>query len=173
MIRTIVRASVPDDAKTGSSFELRAGLYEPKHGPRLELTGPGDGETRIRLGTLVVKPGGVLSWTPHPRPERDHKTRENTSGKTVDFGPISTAGGVRLATERQSVTITPLPDSHGRRLKIRLRLSDLPSTGITPRFVEAISENGDMVGREHLRTEAETLSLTCEPGVFQYRLMGE
>jgi hypothetical protein len=58
-------------------------------------------------------------------------------------------------------------------LKIRLRLSDLPGTAITPRFVEAISENGDAVGREHLRTEADTLSLTCEQGVFQYRLTGE
>ena len=41
-IRTVVRASVPEGSKPGSSFELRAGLYDPKNGPRLELTGPGD-----------------------------------------------------------------------------------------------------------------------------------
>jgi hypothetical protein len=170
-IRTVVRASVPEDAKAGSSFELRAGLYDPKHGSRLELTVPGDSETRIRLGRLVVKPGGVLSWTPHPRPE--HGTRENTSGKPVDFGPISTPGGVRLATERQSITVTPLPDAHGRRLQVRLRLSALAGSAIAPAYLEAVAENGRTIQREAIRVPGDMFSLICEPGVFQYRLTGE
>jgi Family of unknown function (DUF5696) len=172
-IRTVVRARVPEGLKPGASYELRAGLYDPKAGPRLELTGPGDRETRIRLGTLSVKSGGQLAWTLLPRPKPAHSTRANTAGKAVDFGPAATSGGVRLAAEDRSVTVTPLPDAHGRRFRVQLRLSALPGAGITPAYVEAVSENGRTTHREPVHASGDILTLTCEPGVFQYCLTGE
>ena len=172
-IRTVVRATVPGGLKPGASFELRTGLYDPKHGPRLELTGPGDGESRIKLGTLSVKPGGVLAWAPQPRLKPAHPTRTNVAGKAVDFGAAATSGGVRLAVEGQAVTVTPLPDAQGRRLAVRLRLSALPGPGIAPAYVEAVAESGQTIHREPVHASGDMITLTCEPGVFQYRLSGE
>ncbi|MGC8642635.1 MAG: DUF5696 domain-containing protein [Isosphaeraceae bacterium] len=172
-IRTVVRATVPESVKPGESFELRAGLYNPKHGPRLELTGPGDREARIQLGKVSVKPGGLLSWTPQPRPKPARPTRANSTGKAVDFGTVATSGGVRVAAEGRAITVTPLPDTHGRRLKVRLHLSALPGSRISPSFMEAVSEDGRTIKREPLRAAGDVLSLTFEPGVFQYRLTAD
>jgi hypothetical protein len=162
--------SVPEGVPSGSSFELRAGLYDPKLGPRLEMKGPSDNEARIRLGKVKVKPGDRLTSVPCPKLEPAIASRANTSGNEVDFGPIATSGGVRLEVEGQSVTVTPLPESHGRPLKVLLRFSALADTGITLTFAESIPENGETIKREPLRGTGGTLSLTCETGVFQYRL---
>jgi hypothetical protein len=181
LIRATVKGQVPAGVEPGTTFELRAGLYNPEGGPRLALSGPSDAESRIRLGRLRVEANGSLAWTPHPAPadaETDPAlSRQNPGGTPIDFGPLTTAGGVRLTRDGRALVITPLPGARerNRRFEVTVRPSALPwpVALAEPTQVEAVADDGKVLTRTPARRQGETVSVTCEPGVFQYRLTGE
>jgi hypothetical protein len=181
LIRATAKGQVPAGVEPGTTFELRAGLYNPDGGPRLALTGPADGESRIRLGRLRVKEKGGLVWTPHPAPAEPDPVlaRQNPEGTPIDFGPLTTAGGVRLTRDGQALVITPLPGARererNRRFEVAVRPSALPwpVALAEPAQVEAVADDGKVLTRTPARRQGESLSVTCEPGVFQYRLTGK
>jgi hypothetical protein len=166
---------VPAGAKPGTTFELRAGLYDPAGGARLALSGPSDGESRIRLGRLRVEEDGGLAWTPLPQTETTDPVvaRQNPKGTPIDFGPLTTAGGVRLTRDGRTLVITLLPNERGGEFDVAVRPSALPWPVAEPTQVEAVAEDGRVFTRAPARRQGETVSITCLPGVFQYRLTGE
>ncbi len=169
---------VPPDTKPGSELELRVGLYDPQTGPRLRILGWDDGQNRIRLGVLRIvavpgKPSAVqLQWTPHQQGRDPVLARQNPQAKPIDFGPVITAGGVRLSPEGNGLLVTPLPEMD-RSMEVVVRWSALPWKLPQPKSVEALDLQGRVVGRPPLRSSDQGFTLVCEPGVFAYRLRPE
>jgi hypothetical protein len=85
-------------------YKILVGLYAPKTGERLALSGADDGSRRILVGTLTVSNSGeTLRFTPAPAaaPQEDRKAQErlahtNPKHLLVDFGKIATDGSVLL-----------------------------------------------------------------------------
>jgi hypothetical protein len=171
-IAAVARGRVPDGVAPGTTFELRAGLYHPGGGPRLRLDGPDDGDRRVRLGRIRVREDG-LEWAPQPAVVDPASARQNPTGRVVDFGPIATAGGVRVVREGANLVVTPLPSGRVERaLDVRLRPDALgwsPAGAVT---VEAIAEDGRVLSRAAARREGDSLVVPGAPGAFQYRLVG-
>ena len=97
--------------------------------------------------------------------------RRNPEGRAVDFGPVVTAAGCRLAPEREALVVTPLPcERRGLEFAVRVRWTALPWRLPEPKHVEAVDEEGNVVSREPIRTEDGMVVIDCRPGVFCYRL---
>jgi hypothetical protein len=80
------------------------------------------------------------------------------AAKAVAFGEVATDGGFRLERER----LIPLPDSGGFSVR-------LPGKSLAR--AEAIDEDGALLRTATLHKEGEEAVLSCEPGVFAYRLL--
>jgi hypothetical protein len=173
VIDAAAKGRVPAGVEAGTMFELRAGLYDPEGGTRLALPGLTDGESRIRLGRVLVEQDGGLAWIPHTATTDPGLARQNPKGTPIDFGPLTTAGGVRLTRDGRTLAITPLPSERGGPFEVAVRPSALPWPVAEPTQVEAVAEDGQVVSRTPARRQGETVSLTCLPGVFRYRLTGE
>ncbi|MHC4251054.1 MAG: hypothetical protein ACYS9X_18185 [Planctomycetota bacterium] len=149
---------------------MRAGLWDESG--RCRLVGVDDGERRYRLGTLRLNGrGGDVTggtWTP-VKPEADPTlARMNVEGREVDFGAVATDGALRLTREGDAVLVTPLPGS--ARFDVRIAWGELPWRLPEPRSVEAISETGEVLSRGPVGRRGHEVAVTCEPGVFAYRL---
>lgn len=107
--------------------------------------------------------GARLDPGPDPRP-----ARMNPENRMVTFGAISTNGGFRLARAGKALELTPLPFSPA--FAVRIRWADLPWNLQEAKQVEAVAEDGQVLRRMPLRKDGPEIELTCEPGVFQYRL---
>jgi len=173
-IGTTAIGQLPEDLAAGETLWLRMGIYRPADGGRLALTGPDDGERRIRLGTIRLE--GVdgklsrIAWKLHEPSPDPWLARQNPAGQPIDFGPVTTAGGCRLTREGDSLLVTPLPSRPGAQLTVRLHLAKLPWELPQPTHVEAVAEDGQISNRQALRHDGDTLVIECEPGVFAYRL---
>jgi hypothetical protein len=167
--------NVPNSAAVGDEFELRAGLYNPGTGQRLPLAGHVDGEGRIRLGTVRVKGEGGrvtgLAWAERQVVRNPLEVRQNREARPIDFGPVATAGGVRLTRDGPALVVTPLPGERVPEFEVRIRWDKLPWQLAEPATVEVVAEDGTIVGRDAARRDAGALVLVCRPGVFQYRLV--
>ncbi|MGQ9914512.1 MAG: hypothetical protein ACUVQQ_09225 [Thermogutta sp.] len=120
-VPAILRAAVPEQLKPGDSVELRVGAYDPRSGRRLTLSGPGDGDSRVRLGTLTVGENGKLTWTAADEVEDPLQARMNPAGKVIDFEVAATAQGLRVTQENDGVRVTALPhDDDTVEAEIRL-----------------------------------------------------
>ncbi len=87
------------------------------------MAGNTDHGGRVRCGTVKQAKNGALSWTADPADEDVLllQSRQNLSGKVIDFGPVATAGAFRLdATKSAEWTLTPLPDSLAFAVEIKL-----------------------------------------------------
>ncbi len=173
VLRATATGALPTTLKPGDSFELRAGLYDPNGGPRLPLAGPDDGTGRLRLGTLRVAAGGRLVWEPHRESADPARARRNPDARPVDFGAVTTAGGVRLTRAGTALLVSTLPDHGARSLEVRVRLDALPWRVASPKRAEALTEAGSIAAHEPLKFAGNALVLTFRPGTFQYRLTSE
>ena len=111
-----------------------------------------------------------LRWTPLPAEEDPVLARMNPEAKPIDFGPVVTAGGVRLHPEDQALLITPLPDAD-RPFDVVVRWSKLPWKLPRPEILEHLDMDGRVLTKRRLQpaeTQEEIL-LHCSPGIFAYR----
>ncbi len=176
LILADARGHVPSTAKPGDEFELLVGLYDPVGGGRLALSGPSTGDQRIRLGKLRVEGEDErvtgLVWTPYEGTEADpYLTLLNPERIPVNFGAVTTAGGIRLRPVAGSLVMTILPDERRPEFDVAIRLSELPWTVKTPAVVEAMAEDGSVLSREAIATTEGGVTITCRPDVFEYRLL--
>lgn len=166
--------SIPEDAKPGQEYELVYGIYSPASGGRLRLTGPDVGDQRIRAGHLVVQGEGDrvtgVAWRPHAPKADPYRERWNVDARPIDFGGIKTAGGCRLHREGTSLVVTPLPGERAPAFDVEFQW-DKWSQGLpAPTRVEALGEDGKAISTEPLSVAGGTVKVTCQPGVFAYRL---
>lgn len=101
--------------------------------------------------------------SPDPRP-----ARMNPDKKLITFGPITTDGAFRLAMKGDALIATPLPSSE--QFTLRIRLADLPWKVPAPTSAEALDEDGKVTATIPLTVKSGEVSLTCNAGVFAYRL---
>ena len=100
---------------------------------------------------------------PDPRP-----ARMNPENRMVTFGALSTNGAFRLVRAGEVLELTPLPLSPA--FTVRIRWQELPWKLNEPRAAEAFDEDGRLLRRLPLEKSGGEIQLTCEPGVFVYRL---
>jgi hypothetical protein len=173
-IEAAVSFSLPKDARAKGGYEVGIGLYDPKTGVRLELSGPDDGSRRIHLGRLVVESEGdrVTGLTlkrPAERPD-PLLARLNPEKKAIDFGPIATAGGCRLSREGNALVVTPLPQPGKAKTAARIRWAALPWSIPQPTKVEVLAEDGRVARTVEPRRDGDAVLLDFEPDAFAYRL---
>ncbi len=166
-------ATLPDTLGPDRTLELRAGVYHPASGERLNLAGPDDGTRRIRLGKLRFEGQGsriaTVRWTPH-KPEPDPLlARQNPQGKPVDFGPVVTCAGVRLSPENKHLVVTPLPQTPAGT-EIVLRWDRLCWPLPQPAAVEVLDLDGQVRSRKPLDATGPRIVLVTQPDAFAYRL---
>ncbi len=92
----------------------------------------------------------------------------NPEGKAVTFGAVRTNGACRISRQGRALIVTPLPASDV--FTVHLRTHELPWKIPEPKFVEAVGKDGNALWRKPLRQAHGTVSLTCDPEVFAYRL---
>lgn len=130
------------------------------------------GGPRIRpSATSVTSADGrkielVIQW----QAADPYLARQNPDGKPVDFGPVRTAGGVRLVRQEKSLLLIPLPDSDSVRTRFELHWDGLPWRLPKPTHIEAIAEDGRCLRRT---ATGGAIAVECEPGVFASRMVAE
>lgn len=166
---------LPESARPGDTFELRAGLYDTVTSKRALITGATGGERSVPLGTLALKGTGAtvtgIAWTPIARDTGPdpYLARLNPSGKPVDFGAVTTTGACRIARDTTGLTVRPLPDSP--EFTVQIDWARLPWALPTPARVQAIGLDGHELDSEAVRMGGGAVVLTCKPDVYEYRLM--
>ncbi len=170
-------ASLPGGLQADAEYELRMGFYRPNNGGRLALIGPDDGEKRIVVGTLRVQADAngpaAVEFVGSPAQPDPFLKRWNPQQTPVDFGPVTTVGACRLSPEGDALMITPLPNDGQDAIETCLDWAKLPWKLPEPTHVEVIDESGKAIGREPIHREGGQIVLSCQPGVFAYRLGGE
>ncbi|MCC6857626.1 MAG: hypothetical protein IT158_03640 [Bryobacterales bacterium] len=139
-----------------------AGRTLPRYGhyARVPLQ-DGAVETAIEL-----RNGAVVEWSQAPAAVF---VNARSAGRPISFGALTTAGACRLTREGKTTVLTPLPESGA--FEVHIRWSVLPWKGPLPSRIEAVDESGRTIRRVSLATANGEVSLTCEPGVFAYRLL--
>ena len=159
---SVLQAGVPDSVKPGTELELRVGLYQPQGGRRLSLSGPDDGQARIRLGKLVVAADRSLQWTNLVDEADRLAPRDNPDGRSIDFGCIVTAQGVRLTREGTGVRAMALP-LEGETTTAEIVWKKLPWELPSPKWVEYRDLDGQVIKREELRGDGESIAVSIGP----------
>jgi len=166
VVRTLGRAEIPGEFRPDDAVELRLGLYYPG-GRRMRLRGVMDGETRIRLGTVRFEGEGdlitSLAFEALPDQPDPLLARMNPEGKAIAFGPVTTDGACKVDFAGGAITVTPLPGSPEFTVVLEVQAQ-------RSYHARALAEDGALLATAQLRKEGNALALTCEPGVFSYRL---
>lgn len=174
VIETTTRVPIPEKCVAGQSFRLRVGLYSAPTVQRLPIDGFTDGHDAAQLGSLTLR--GTkdsleeIEWKPFQDPA--HLTflqRLNRENRIVEFGPVATDGACKLEIQGDALIITPLPE--GREFALHIHWDALPWPLPRPSTLEALSETGDILVRGSPSWEGDTMRLSCQPGVFFYRLL--
>lgn len=170
-----VQCEVPAEISAGRTLELRVGLYHRQDYGRMRLSGPDDGDRRIRLGQIRLEGAGNqvtgIRWTRQGLYTDPALQRQNPKNVPIDFGPIVTNGGCRLTAQDNALVLTPLPGNAKARFEARLRWEALPWQLAKPTTVESVAEDGSVLERQPVRIEDELIVVDCDPKVFCYRLV--
>jgi len=174
VVSSTARLVLPKDATAGTAFELRVGLYV-SGGARVPIEGTDDGQTRIRLGTLMLVGDGAriddVTWNPRPTEPDPLAERFNVTRKAIRFGGIITDGACRVAVADDAVVVTPLPESPS--FAVRLNYDAMGWTGAVAGRAEALAEDGSVVETIAVRGRGREIGLPCAADVFAYRLTSE
>jgi len=105
------RVEIPSEWGPGE-YEVVIGLHSRGSG-RWALQGDDDGTRRYRLGKLLVKGNADkvsgIGFVP-AKPKRQEPIRVNYKKVTIDFGPVTTNGAVRIIRRPNGLRIVPLPE---------------------------------------------------------------
>jgi hypothetical protein len=166
---------LPQSARPGDTFDVRAGLYNPETGAQSRIADTQDGDRSVQLGTLTFTGTDAtvtgITWTPTvpDNSEEPRLARLNPTGKAIQFGAVTTTGACRIARDANGITVRPLPGSPA--FTLRIEWPKLPWTLPLSAQVEAIGQEGQRLSLEAVQREGDTLVLTCQPEVFEYRLV--
>lgn len=169
-----VVALSPEQAKSGSEYLIRYGLYVPHGGERLPLDSPLDSGRRAKGGHIQVQAGKdgqvAVHWEVEPQDPNGplRAERLNLAEKVVDFGPVATNGAFRMRPFGGGWELTPLPDS--LPFKVSLDLAKLGSPGRKITAATAIDADGNPAGEIKVRMEGGKAIFDVDGKAFAYRL---
>jgi len=170
--RTVV--TVPQDWGA-DRYSVRVGLWNPKTGYRIRLMGDTDDTLRVIVGDLILEGSGNqitgvrLELNPNLTKLPEWLKRWNTQGKLVDFSFAVTDGAFRF--DRRNLTLIPLPDH--QPFTVTLRLDKLLGKTVRIAAIEAINEDGKVVGKVQFNQTRNEVTFKTQTGVFGYRLVAE
>jgi len=177
-----ITCEIPAELPVGTKLELMVGIYHRGDGERMWITGPDDGNRRVRLGHICLEgsDGRVtgVDWQPMPEAADPVLARQNPSARPIDFGAVITSGACRLTPQGDALLVTPLPwpreteVASRNAFSVQIRWSSLPWSLAAPVAVERLAEDGTVLGRESIGRRGELIELRCEAGTFAYRLVG-
>lgn len=153
-------------------YGIRIGLWNPKTGYRLRLMGDVDDTLRIVAGDLVLEgegdkiSGARLEPNPNMAKMPEWLKRWNTQGRAVDFGFAVTDGAFRF--DRKNLTLIPLPEHEP--FTVTLRLGKLLGKVVKVVAIEALDENGKVIGNMSFEQQNERVTFRTQVNVFAYRL---
>lgn len=169
-VRAVASGGVPAELrKPGAKYELRAGIYNRSSGERLALAGSDDGDRRLRIGQIEIKADGI-AWSPLESRPDPILTRMNPEARPIAFDAVTTPGACRLTRDGDRLIVTALPQAGSTKVALEIHWSNLPWKLPEPGQVEAIAEDGAVMGVKPVEGKAESLRLTYDPAVFQYRI---
>ena len=91
------------------------------------------------------------------------------TGKTVDFGPVATAGAFRLdATKPAEWVLTPLPDSLA--FAVEIRLDQLGAAGAKVARIQPQDESGKDLDAVGFGQTGDRLRFQTATEAFAYRI---
>ena len=94
--------------------------------------------------------------------------RATARQEEMTLGAVTSSGAFRLETGEEEWRLTPLPDSG--RFQVRLRWKEIAGARKMPARWEAVNEDGKRAREGALAAQGDSVTLECEPGIFQYRL---
>ncbi|MFN4180520.1 MAG: hypothetical protein ACK4I8_09420, partial [Armatimonadota bacterium] len=153
-------------------YGVRVGLWNPKSGYRLRLMGDVDDTLRIIVGDLVLEGEGKnitnarLELNPKMSKMPEWLKRWNTQGKLVDFGFAVTDGAFRF--DRKTLTLIPLPEHEP--FTVTLHLDRLLGKVANIVGVEALDEDGKVIGNISFTQRNSEVTFKTQVGIFAYRL---
>ncbi len=153
-------------------YGIRIGLWHPTLQRRLRLAGDLDETMRLKVGELVLEgtgeavTGAQVVLNPKLSELPAWLKRWNTQGKAVNFGFAITDGAFRF--DRQTLTLIPLPDHPP--FNVTLRLVKLAPKVKRITQVEAIDENGKVIGAVPFTQHNGEVTFRTQPKAFAYRL---
>jgi hypothetical protein len=168
-------AQLPAACTAGDCFELRIGLYASgERAPRLAISGPDDGERRIRLGKLTLQGDGQgvagVQWQAVEEQSDPFLARQNPNNVPVDFGSVVTSSACRLSREGDALILMPLPEEPAQGTTWELRWDRLPWRLPRPTHVVAIDEQGEVITETKL---GHSVVIQHTPDAFAYRICRE
>lgn len=169
-VRLGEEATVHIPAKYGAGeYEILVGLWDPTTGRRYALLGDEDGQTRYRLGKLIVQ-GADGSVTGVRLVKRDAPAqaawRWNIAKKQIDFGPAQTSGAFRCQRQGRDLLVTPLPDLASFSVALRPGRFGFQGT----KSVHAVDADGTVIRSVHREQDGDTLRFEARRGEFAYRI---
>ncbi|MBO7655154.1 MAG: hypothetical protein J6U40_09560, partial [Kiritimatiellae bacterium] len=182
--RDPVTVQFPASLPAGA-YELRYGLYDPKHGPRLAIIGQDDGTRRICGGRFTLtKSGDTFSsgkWE-MPVSQNDLDLELNTERRMLTFDAIATDGAFlldhgksgflrRMTGFYRSWILTPLPGS--LPFKADISLAAFGAKGGSVYAIEPLDPiDGEAAVPEWSQAD-DCLSISCDAAARRYRIIIE
>jgi hypothetical protein len=162
---------IPAECEAGE-YEILVGLWDPRTGRRYALLGDEDGQTRYRVGKLIVQ-GANGSVTGVRLAKQDARgpspQRWNVAKKPIDFGPAQTSGAFRCQRQGRALLVTPLPDLAPFSLALRPNRFGFPAA----KSVHAVDADGTVIRSVRREQDGDTLRFQTRRGEFAYRIRFE
>lgn len=162
--------SVPDDFPSGE-YQVLVGLYDHRsNGPRYRLMGDERADRRYYLGTLVLEGENKRPFT-GVRLINLAETAEAPRlvlPRAAQFGPVQTAGGLKLIKQPGSTLVLPLPD--GPAFDVELDLPSAVGRQVEPAGLKIVDEQGTVKGNQPFEKLGTQIRWKTRPGDFGYRM---
>ena len=165
----------PQGEKLPDGLGIRIGFYVPhQQGARLHMAGNTDHGGRVRCGAIKQAKSGALSWIVDPIEEDVLllQSRQNMTGKVIDFGPVATAGAFRLDTTKPAEwVLTPLPESLA--FPVEIKLDQVGAAGVKVASIQPQDETGKDLGAARFEQTGNRLRFQTTAQAFAYRIKSD
>ena len=107
-----------------------------------------------------------------PADATEYAARVNPAATPIDFGPITTSGGLRLTRDNDALIVTPLPGGWAP-FNLIIRWHQLPWKLPVPKHVTTHDVTRTKTATRDIELPSGVLTLPCEPGTFTYQLSAQ
>lgn len=162
--------NIPQECGPGE-YDILTGMWDPATSRRYRLIGEDAGETRYRLGRLVVEgDSGTITGVRVITTDRKEIVSEriNLDRRQIDFGQAITAGAFRCNVEADSITVTPLPEMES--FEVILKKDMLGAGHKRPASVVAVDPQGSSIRPVEYKWADGRLVFETKKGEFAYRV---
>ncbi|MFO7974366.1 MAG: DUF6259 domain-containing protein [Candidatus Hydrogenedentota bacterium] len=153
----------------------------PQYGFYARMPGGVEAAIERKNGTIVewaLSPeafycnGRAVNRESFPADAAQYAARVNPPATPINFGPVTTSGGLRLTRDGDALIVTPLPGGWAP-FNLTIRWHELPWKLPVPKRVTTHDETRTKTATHDIKLHSGLLTLPCEPAVFTYRLSAQ